>query len=313
MRRKTIKGLSFLAGMYGAWVAVSFAVYGISRLLPQDIMVDPRLSSLLFSAAALFFLVVGFQLNSIYLVFAESVFKDRLKARLLCLAAVVAAAGLMFLAARHWLIVSPFFYMIYTANLIVFANLLGVWIITPLKREAEIIMVCVVMAIADLFSMLRGPTREIVEVVKAYYQGDMAGPPPAADFLLVKIPAFGLDHLQPLFGVSDWIIIVFLSAAAARFRINDNLAGRGPFEMIEAGRVSFYFPLAGAGLAAALFAAMLLNRFVPALPVIAACFAVFVLIRYPAARQLRRSDWLVLGVFCGIMLALLLLAVMMMR
>jgi len=161
--------------------------------------------------------------------------------------------------------------------------------------------------------MLRGPTREIVEVVKAYYQGDMAGPPPAADFLLVKIPAFGLDHLQPLFGVSDWIIIVFLSAAAARFRINDNLVGRGAFEMIEAGRVLFYFPLAGAGLAAALFAAMLLNRFVPALPVIAGMFICFLLIRYPAARQLKRSDWRVLGVFCGVMLALLLLALIMTR
>jgi hypothetical protein len=211
----------------------------------------------------------------------------------------------MYAAARIWGIGTPVFYTFYTANLLVFANLLGVWIVTPLKREAELVIVCLAMALADLFSYIRGPTRQFVISLQAYYESGQLGPPPASDFLLIKVPLPGLPHLQPLFGVSDWIIIVFLSAAAAKFRINDNLAGKSLAVMRDNQRPSLYFPVAAAGLLLAISAAVFLDRFVPVLPVIAVLFVFFLLMRRPAARQLTRADWRLMGIFSAVMLALL--------
>jgi len=313
MRIALLNPVPSLLGVYGAWVAISWGVYGISGLMPQSLLDLPVISSLYFSLTALLFVVAGCQVNVWYFIYTETAFQKNALIRWFFMLAVLILSGLMYAAAVRWEINTPLFYMVYTANLIVFANLLGAWLIKALKREAELILVCVVMGLADLFSIIRGPTLHVVEAITTYYEAGMAGPPPFVDFLLIKIPVPGLDHLQPVFGVSDWIIIVFLSAATVLFKINDNLAGRGLYRMAAESRPSFYFPVAAAGLAAAIFTADLLNRFIPALPVIAGLFICFLLIRYPAARQLKRSDWRVLGVFCGIMLALLLLALIMTR
>jgi len=308
-----LKPVPSLLGIYGAWVAISWGVYGISGLLPQSLLDLPVVSSLYFPLTALLFVVVGCQVNAWFFIYTEPAFRKKPRMRWFFMLAVLIVSGLMYMAAVRWEINAPVFYMVYTANLIVFANLLGAWLIKALNRAAELILVCVVMGLADLFSIIGGPTRHVVEAITTYYEAGMTGPPPFVDFLLIKIPVPGVDHLQPVFGVSDWIIVVFLSAATVLFKINDNLAGRGLSRMEEVRRPSLYFPVAAGGLAAAIFTADLLHRFIPALPVIAGLFIGFLLIRHPATRQLRRSDWRVLGVFCGIMLVLLLVAVMMTR
>jgi len=299
---------AFLAGMYAAWIAASATLYVVFRLWPESWPLSLPAASLLYMPVVLLFAGLGCRINAAYLLNVEPAMRRRPAIRYGCLLAVLAAGGLMVLAARQWEITNPGFYMVYTANLLVFANLLGAWIVSPLRREAELVLVCMVMALADLFSILQGPTRRIVASVETYYRSGMDGPPPAGDFLLIKIPAPGLENLQPLFGVSDWIIVAFLSAAALRFRINDNLFGPGLFRMETSGKMGVYFPLACAGLVGAVFAAGLLDRFIPALPVVAAVFVSGLLIRCPAARRLTSYDFRLMTLFAAGMLIALVLA-----
>jgi len=297
-----------LAGMYGAWIAASAIMHAVFRLLAGDWPLASAAVSFLYVPAVLLFAGLGCRINASYLLNVEPAMRRRPAIRYGCLLGVLAAGGLMFLAARQWEITAPGFYIIYTANLVVFANLLGAWIVTPLRREAELVLVCMVMALADLFSILQGPTRRIVASVETYYRSGMAGPPPIGDFLLIKIPVPGLENLQPLFGVSDWIIVAFLSAAALRFRINDNLFGPGLFRKRASGKIGIYFPLACAGLVAAVFTAGMLGRFLPALPVVAVVFVSGLLIRCPAARRLTPYDFRLMALFAAGMLIALVLA-----
>ena len=290
-----------VAAIYGLWTGVCLAVYGLSPLLPQTLRWYPGL----FAATVVVFVLLGCLVNTFYLIWLQENLHRHPGVRLAFFLLVSAAAGLMYAAAQHWLIKAPVFYMVYTANLLVLANLLGSWMATVLQRQAELIMVCLVMALADLFSLISGPTMRFIRDIRIYYESGLAGPPPAVDFLLIKVPVPGLVHLQPLFGVSDWIIVVFLSAAAARFHINDNLAGKGPAAMAADRKVGLYFPLGAAALMAAILAAGFLDRFIPALPVIGAVFSAFILIRYSSARQLLPTDWLLMAVFTAVLLGLL--------
>jgi hypothetical protein len=156
------------------------------------------------------------------------------------------------------------------------------------------------MTAADLFSALAGPTREVVSELHAYYQGGMEGPVPAAEFLLIKIAVPGFESLVPLFGVADWIMVVFLAAAAAKFRMNDNVAGPGLGSMVEKGRPRLYVPVAASGLILAVLLAQGLNIFLPALPVVAMVFLGYILFRYPQVRALRYSDWAAILLVSGI-------------
>ncbi len=296
---KPIRPAFVLLSFYGLWVGASWGVQMSSRFLPSTGQWYP----VWFVAAVAGFVLLGCLLNTLFLVYADPWFHRHPGIRGGCLLFSLAAAGLMYLLAQHWLIKTPLFYMVYTANLLVLANLLGSWLVSPLQRQAELVLVCLVMA--DLFSIIRGPTHSFIKTIQVYYESGLAGPPPGADFLLVKIPLPGLNHLQPLFGVSDWIIIVFLSGAAAKFHINDNLAGKGLAAMTADRRAGVYVPVAAVALLIAIFAAGLLNRFIPALPVIAVLFVAFILFRYSSARQLLWSDWLLMIAFTAVMLSLL--------
>lgn len=189
-----------------------------------------------------------------------------------------------------------------TANLIVFANLVGTWMTVPLKRAAELIPVCLVMVLSDLFSVLGGPTRNIINTLQKYYQSGMTGPMPAAEFILVKVAIPGMDRPISIFGVADWIMVAFLAAAAAKFNINDNIAGTGMPGMIRRRQASFYMPVSGIGLLTAVILARNIGVFLPALPFIVLFFMSYTLSRFPEARRLTRSDWLATGgaavVFC---------------
>ncbi|MDZ7832532.1 MAG: hypothetical protein U5L07_12335 [Desulfobacterales bacterium] len=304
---KRLKASIPILVIYILWGGVSLAVYWAGRRVP----VPADIQGLVFVLTALLFVLFGFCLTTYYLLYGWrrlSEFPGMYAAWVLV---SVALTFFLYFVGQHLEIGRSMIFIINTANLFVFANLIGALIVKPLKRPAELIILCVVLAFSDLFSVLSGPTRVIVKSVKAYYESGMQGPAPAGDFLLIKSPAFGTEVLQPVFGVSDWIIIVFLSAAAFKFGINDNLAGKGLSVMARERRMVFYLPVAGIGLLLAAAAAHLLNVFIPVLPIMAVVYISYLLIFHPSARQLKKTDWWLMGGFAGGMLCLLALGLVM--
>ncbi len=185
---------------------------------------------------------------------------------------------------------------IHTANLLFFACVAGHWLTLPLKRPAELLPLCLVMSMVDIFSVFKGPTKALTHTIAAHYSGGQAGHPPMVDFILVKFPLPGMPMLMPVFGVVDWILIVMLSGAAVNFDMNDNLLGR-PGKL--------YFPAAAAGLVITLLAARGLGVYLPALPMIAVCFLGVMAYRSPEILRLSRNErpaLILAGVMaCGIL------------
>jgi len=282
------------------WVVFSLTALLLSRLIPEKSAFQP-----VFAFASLFFFVgFGSLATGIFVFYAAKtpLAISRMRPYLLALCVVVFAG--LYLFTRFSGGTDSIVVILATANLLVFANLLGTWIVAPLRRPAELVMVCVVMSLADIYSVAGGPTKKIAEGVSKYYEGGMQGPAPLSDFLLVKIPVPGQSIPVPVFGVADWIIIAFLAAAVARFGIDDNIAGKSLTQMIDAGKPAIYLPIAAVGLCVGVVIAGMLNMSLPALPIIAAIFLAYVLIKYPAARKLRNSDWIVMLLFAAAITAL---------
>ncbi len=162
-----------------------------------------------------------------------------------------------------------------TLNLIVAASILGRALATGLTRPAEFVPVCLVAAATDLASVLAGPTQKIAGILESYYTGPMTTPPPIADYFLIKTPVWGASYLMPLFGVSDLVFLVLLSAGAEKFKINDSFLN---------------VPVAGLGLFFGVFLAHSTSLFVPGMPLMVLFFLPVVLLQSPGARKLRRSD-----------------------
>ena len=298
---KTLQASIPILAIYALWMGVSLAIHWMGRQLA----VSADMQGLLVILSALLFIFLGFSLTTYYLLHGWPRLDAHPGMYAAWVLASLALALFLYLMGQHLAIGRSMIFILNTANLFVFANLIGALIIKPLKRPAELIILCVVLALSDLFSVISGPTRVIVKSVKAYYEGGMQGPAPPGDFLLIKFPAPGTEMLQPVFGVSDWIIIVFLSAAAFKFGMNDNLAGKGLSAMAHRRRMGFYVPVAGIGLLLAMAAANLLNIFIPVLPMIALVFIGYLLIFHPSARRLKKTDWWLMGGFAAGMLCLL--------
>lgn len=192
-----------------------------------------------------------------------------------------------------------------TVNLIIFAVFLGISIVVPLKRAAELVPVCVVMALADLFSVAGGPTKEIVKEVARFYEAGMTGKVPFGDFLLLKIALPGRDGLIPIIGGADIVMLAFLCAAALKFSFKDNLAGLEMYSWIHRGGPFIYFPVALVGLVFAFAAAQILGIPIPALIILAAVFLIFALLRHPETRKMTASDVRVTVIFAIILLSFL--------
>lgn len=187
-----------------------------------------------------------------------------------------------------------------TATLFLFACVLGHWLAIPLKRPAELLPVCLVVAFSDVFSVSSGPTKKVAQTVSKFYTQGMEGPPPLVDFFLIKFPLPGHDLFMPVFGVTDWIVVVLLSAAAAKFELNDNTLGilrNRPFRHL-------FFPVAGLGLALAVASAWLLNRHLPGLPFVSFFFITVMAIKYPQIRQLTRAEIRPTAIICLFILGL---------
>jgi hypothetical protein len=96
----------------------------------------------------------------------------------------------------------------------------------------------------------------------------------------VKLAFPGKADLLPVFGVSDWIMVVFFAIVAARHEVNDNLLGFAGEEQARRGRVGCYLPVSVLALFLAMTLAQTTGLFIPALPVIALVMMLWYSLRY---------------------------------
>lgn len=152
--------------------------------------------------------------------------------------------------------------------LLLVATLTGAALARYVHRLWEIVPVCLVMTLADFASWLYGPTAIFTQEIQDYYLRP-EGPPPLVDMILIKLALPGAVELAPVFGLSDWIMVVFFAVVARRFAVNDNLLGASGAALAQQGKFGRYLPLPVAALFVATSLAQVSGLFLPALPLIA--------------------------------------------
>ncbi|MCG8687549.1 MAG: hypothetical protein MI892_21925 [Desulfobacterales bacterium] len=271
------------AGIFLFWVLSVFGFYALGRLLPNDAWQVYEYVTILGGIVCLG-LVTQF-----YRIYIEPGIQGKTIRRIIWLvvSVLIFLSGYWataFLGVKH-----NFLMAVHTANLVLFACVLGNWLVSPLKRSAELVPLCMVVALSDMFSVFAGPTKQFASSITGYYRQGADGIPPFVDFILVKLPFPGNDMFIPVFGITDWIIIVLLSAGAAKFEMDDNLL---PETMIGTKKRSclVFFPVAGLGLILSITGARFLGAYLPALPFIVVVFLAIMAMKYPGIRQLTRSE-----------------------
>ncbi|MDQ1268753.1 MAG: hypothetical protein QG618_57 [Thermodesulfobacteriota bacterium] len=200
---------------------------------------------------------------------------------------------------------SNFITILSTATLVLFACVAGHWLVIPLKRPAEFIPIGFTVALSDMFSVFMGPTRKFAENISDYYREGMTGPVPVVDFFLVKMPMPGNDYFLPVFGITDWVVVVLLSAGALRFGMNDNLFSLAGSTQKQSKSQAF-FPVAAIGLVLSIVAARAMSLYLPALPFIVIVFLIAMAVKYPAVRKLKPEEiraMIIVGTLIGILMA----------
>jgi hypothetical protein len=102
--------------------------------------------------------------------------------------------------------------------------------------------------------------------------------------ILVKLAFPGFAALAPVFGIADWIMVVFFAVVAGRYEINDNLIGPRGETLARQGRIGFYLPVSVVALIGAIVLAQTTGLFIPALPVIALIMLLWYALRYLMSR-----------------------------
>jgi len=182
------------------------------------------------------------------------------------------------LGSPDWL---PLMAALRSGMLLLAGALAGAALARYLHRLWEIVPVCLVMSLADFASWLYGPTAASTRAIAHYYRAP-SGPPPLVDMLLVKLALPGSTALAPVFGVSDWIMVVFFAIVARRHGVNDNLLGQPGERLARRGQLGTYLPVSVAALFGAVVLAQTSGLFIPALPLIA-----LVMLAWYATRYLR--------------------------
>jgi len=178
----------------------------------------------------------------------------------------------------------PLLTVIRAGLLMLVATLIGAALARYVHRLWEVVPICVVMTLADFASYLYGPTALFTEVIERYYLAP-EGPPPLIDMILVKLAFPGPAGLAPVFGISDWIMVVFFAIVARRHGINDNLLGT-PGELVaRRGGVGRYLPVSVLALFLAMVLAITSGLFIPALPLIALVMLSWYGVRLTLLRQ----------------------------
>jgi len=162
----------------------------------------------------------------------------------------------------------PFLNAIKSGLLLLIATLIGTALARYVHRLWEIIPIGVAMTLADLSSWLFGPTASFTQQIKQYYLAP-EGPPPLIDMVLIKLAFPGSSGLAPVFGLSDWIMVVFFAIVASRFEINDNMIGTSGTKLAQQQRIGCYLPISVVALFFAILLAQTTGLFIPALPLIA--------------------------------------------
>ena len=170
--------------------------------------------------------------------------------------------------------------------LLLVATVTGAAMARYIHRLWELVPICIVMTLADFASWRYGPTAAFTAQIEAYRQTPTS-PPPLVDMILIKLAAPGAAGLVPLFGISDWIMVVFFAIVARRFGINDNLIGPAGEALAQQGKVGRYLPVSVVALFIAAILAQVTGRFIPALPLIALIMLFWYACRY--LRQRRRA------------------------
>lgn len=156
----------------------------------------------------------------------------------------------------------------FKSGLLLFTGtLVGIVLARYVKRLWEVMPLCLVMILADFSSWAVGPTADFARQIEDYYRAP-EGPPPLIDMVLVKFTYPGAIGLVPVFGISDWIIVVFFAGVAWRYRINDNFIGPGGGSPDQGWRRGRYLPVSVVALFLAIMLAHATGLFIPALPVI---------------------------------------------
>lgn len=163
--------------------------------------------------------------------------------------------------------------------LLLIATVAGAAMARYIHRLWELVPVCIVMTLADFASWLYGPTGGFAIEIKEYYLSP-EGPPPLVDMLLVKLAFPGAVGMAPVFGVSDWIMVVFFAIVARRYEVNDNLIGPLGELLAERGRIGRYLPVSVVALFIAIVLAQTTGLFIPALPLIALLMLLWYAARY---------------------------------
>ncbi len=189
-----------------------------------------------------------------------------------------------------------------TANLLFCASLIGTVLSSAIRRPGELVPVCLTSAIADFMSVMTGPTKIMAEDISTYYDQGMTGEPPFVDFILIKagIPGFAIP--LPLFGITDWILLILLSSALLRMGENDNLLAAK-----EKWKNYIYLPISVLALFGSLLFAQITQRFVPAMVFIALFFLIYLVVRMKIHRKLQKTDMVYSFVFPAMVAALLFL------
>ena len=162
----------------------------------------------------------------------------------------------------------PLLLAIKSGLLLLVATVIGAALARYINRLWEIVPVCIVMALADLASWSYGPTASFTQEIEQYYLAP-EGAPPLIDMVLIKLVFPGQVGFAPIFGVSDWIMVVFFAVVAARYEINDNLIGSPGKALAKEGKIGRYLPISVIALFSAILMAQLTGLFIPVLPLIA--------------------------------------------
>ena len=167
--------------------------------------------------------------------------------------------------------------------LMLIATLIGTALARYVQRLWEIIPIGIAMALADFASWMFGPTASFTKQLQQYYR-EPIGPPPFIDMVLIKLAVPGSGRLAPIFGLSDWIMVVFFVVVASRFGINDNLIGASGETLARQKKFGRYLPVSAVALLFAISLARISGIFIPALPLIA-----LIMFLWYAARSLWRQ------------------------
>ncbi len=178
----------------------------------------------------------------------------------------------------------PLLTVVKSGLLLLVATVIGAALARYVHRLWEIVPVCIVMTLADLASWLYGPTAGFTREIKQYYLMP-EGPPPLIDMVLIKLAFPGPAGLAPVFGISDWIMVVFFAIVARRYGVNDNLAGPAGETLAKQGRIGRYLPVSVAALFVAIVLAQVTGLFIPALPLIALIMLLWYAARYLLLRR----------------------------